>query len=346
VRLGLRPEGLREWLALRLHRVPTPLGEGMFAMMACRALMAGVRLGLFAVLADAPAEPAALATRLAVDPGLLAALLDALAAGGWLRRGGTAYAVAPAALPWLDPRSPQYLGDLIAFNYDHWQWWSQLEAALPTGQPLDLHNHLDDLAAVRRYVLAMRALARLAAAAVVAAVRVPEGGPRRLLDVGGSHGAYAVAFCRRYPCLQATVVDLPPVAAVGEVLVAAEGLANRVRYQPGDATRDPLGEGYDLALLFDVLHHFPAPTARQLLTRTMAALRPGGVIALLEPAGDRADSQLAALLNLHYHLTSAGGVYPAAELQRWLVEAGGTKLRAHPLPQLPGLALLTGAHGT
>jgi hypothetical protein len=104
VRLGVVPEGLTEWLALRLNRVPTPLVDGVFAMMACRALMAGLELGLIDQLASGPASADELAERRGLDPVGTLALAKALASGGYLERDGSRYRLARRARHWLDPR--------------------------------------------------------------------------------------------------------------------------------------------------------------------------------------------------------------------------------------------------
>ena len=340
MRLGILPEGLTEWLALRLNRVPTPLADGVFAMMACRALMAGLELGLIDQLATGPASADELAGRLGLDPAGTLALAEALAAGGYLERVGSRYRLARRARRWLDPQGPSYVGNLIRFNRDHWRWWSGLEAVLESGRPVAVHQELPDGAAWRRYVLGMRDLAGLVADEVVGALRPPKS-PRRLLDVGGAHGTYAAAFCRRYPTLTATVLDLPPVVTIGAELIGATGLAERIEFRGGDARRDDLGSGYDVVLLFDVLHHFPAPQARALLGRAVSALGPGGLIAILEPVRTRRPSQLAALLHLHYFLASRGGVFTPDTLAAWLAEADCGRVCNRSLRRAPGLALFS-----
>lgn len=340
MRLGVVAQGLMEWLALRLNLVPTPLADGVFAMMACRALMAGLDLGLIDLLADGPASADELAERLALDPTGTLALTEALASGGYLERTGSRYRLARRARRWLDPRGPGYVGNLIRFNQDHWRWWSDLEAMLKSGQPVAIHQELQGDAAWHRYVLGMRDLAGLVADEIVGALR-PLRTPLRLLDIGGSHGGYAAAFCRRYPTLTATVLDLPPVAAIGAELIKETGLGERIEFRTGDVLQDDLGSGYDIVLLFDLLHHFPAQQAREIVCGAVAALAPGGMIAILEPVRTRRPSQLAALLHLHYVLASRGGVFEAETLTIWLAGAGCSQVRRRSMRRAPGLSLFS-----
>ncbi len=341
MRLGVVPEGFTEWLALRLNLIPTPLADGVFTMMACRALMAGLELGLIDQVASGAASADELAERLGLDPAGTMALIEALVSGGHLERVGSSYRLARRARRWLDPHGPSYVGNLIRFNRDHERWWSELETILRTGQPLAVHRELPDGAAWRRYVLGMRDLAGLSADEIVGALRPPRL-PRRLLDIGGAHGAHAAAFCRRYPTLTATVLDLPRVAAIGAELIELAGLSDRIEFRAGDTGQDNLGSGYDIVLLFDLLHHFPGKEAQALLGRAVDALRPGGLIAILEPTRARRPTQLAALLHLHYFLASRGGVFTQGMLASWLAGAGCGNVRGRSLRRAPGLSLMSG----
>ena len=63
----------------------------------------------------------------------------------------------------------------------------------------------------RDFQAGMLALARMTLDEVVARLRLPAGA-RRLIDVGGGHGLYAVALYRRHPGLTATDFDLAPAS--------------------------------------------------------------------------------------------------------------------------------------
>jgi tRNA A22 N-methylase len=47
-------------------------------------------------------------------------------------------------------------------------------------------------------------------------------GARDLLDIGGSHGYYSVALCRRHPTLRAVILDLPQAVVHAETILASE----------------------------------------------------------------------------------------------------------------------------
>lgn len=340
MRLGLIPQNLLEALALWLKRVPTPAGEVIFAMMLSRAIMAGVRLGVFDALEGERLTVGELAGRIRCDRYGVEALVEALRSSGYLVRQGDRLSNAPPASRWLVSASPHYLGNLVQFNYDHWGWWSQLEERVARGEAVGIHHRPHSEEELRRYVLAMRDLARSCADEVAAALPIPRGA-RRLLDLGGSHGVYSAALCRRHPGLSATVLDLEPTTRIGRQLAARDGLPERVSYRAADITTDPLGEGFDVALLFQLLHHFPPRKARLLLRRVAESLEPSGLVALLEPADEGGSRQLAGLLSLHYYLASGGSVHGRSRLEAWLAEAGFHRMAATRLHSAPGLELLT-----
>lgn len=78
MRIGCVPESLLEWMVLRIGSVPTPLLESLGGLLLTRQLMAGARLGIFALLATGPLRAADVAARLGTAPGATEKLLGAL----------------------------------------------------------------------------------------------------------------------------------------------------------------------------------------------------------------------------------------------------------------------------
>jgi cyclopropane fatty-acyl-phospholipid synthase-like methyltransferase len=201
-----------------------------------------------------------------------------------------------------------------------------------------------------RYIRGQRELARLSAAEVARKLRLPSGA-RQLLDIGGGHGLYSAALCRRHPGLTATVLDLPGSAAVGREIVAAAGMADRVRFRDGDATAGDLGTGdlgtgdldsrYDAVLCFNLVHHLAPEQIPALFGTAREALAPGGTLAVMDAFADpaRRASAAANFLGLFVYLSSGSQVHTPAQLRGWLREAGfGTPRRVRVL-RIPGLSL-------
>ncbi|XXF77327.1 class I SAM-dependent methyltransferase [Myxococcaceae bacterium GXIMD 01537] len=336
MRLGLKADNLLERIAGWLNLAPQPVAQVFFGMMASRTMMAGVRLGVYAALSEEPATAEALATRLGLSPEGARALLEALVACEAVERRRGRYHLAPRARRWLDPRSPQYVGAFLEFNYAQWDWWGHLEDVVRSGQSEDIHGFAPEDPRWRDYIHAMHQLARLAAPEVAAAIPLPRGA-RHVLDLGGAHGWFSAELCRRHRGLQATVVDLEGSARVGRDIIAQAGLSHVVHHEVGNFLTAELRGPHDAALLFQVLHHLTPAQSVALLRRVRAALSRKGTLAVLEYLREDLDAPASAapLIGLHYYLTSRASAYTPAEVEGFLGDAGFTIVRTQPIRHLP-----------
>ena len=342
MRIGLLPDSLPERAALALGRVPTPFLQTHPSLLLARALIVAVERGVFEVLDGGPSTARAVAERSGTDPGATAFLLDALAGARYLHREEESYALTTEARRWLLADSPHSLVDSIRFRALEWEWIGQLDTFLDTGTPLDFHAAMD-AKEWALYQRAMLALARLAIPETVRRTPVPADA-RSMLDVGGAHGAFSVAFCARYADLQATVLDLPEAveqaACLMESAAAEAGVASRVRHQAGDVLTEDLGDAaYDVIFVGQLLHHFDEATSRVLTHRLARALRPGGVLVVQEVmrAATPNKNQLGALGDLYFALTSAGGTRTFDEIAAWQRDAGLRPRRPVRFRTLPGV---------
>jgi SAM-dependent methyltransferase len=346
LRPTLRPEGLLEHLALRLNLAPTPVAEAMFGMATTRVVMAGVTLGVYAELARGAASPEEIASRRGLDTSGTRHLLECLAALGHVERRDTRYALTRVSRRWLDPASPTYVGGFLEFHYDQWDWWAKLEEAVRSGRSFEIHDFGPDDPRWRRYIVAMFQLARLSAPEVARSLRLPPE-PQSLLDLGGGHGWFAAEICRRHPTLTATVLDLPGSVRIGREIIAKEGMSRRVIHREGDLLTDDLGGPHDGILCFQIIHHLTPEQNLALFERVRAALKPGGIFAVLDyftPAADRKPDS-AAFLGLHFYLTSTAATYAEDDLRGWLRQAGFEPPRRIRLRRLPIQALFEARRG-
>jgi SAM-dependent methyltransferase len=180
---------------------------------------------------------------------------------------------------------------------------------------------------------------------VVAKVKLPRGA-RRLLDVGGGHGLYSVRFCRRHPGLTATIFDLPQGLESARQTIAAEQMEGRVGMQVGDFMRDELGSGYDVVLLFNIVHSRQPEGNVALLQKVARALVPGGLVVILGQLPGLASSgvgeAVSRLQALNMFNAEAACSYPYEDIARWLETAGFADVRRMRLRKSPGFALVLG----
>lgn len=324
MKLGGRAGNPVEMILAALDLVPQPLLDTHVAMLLARAVMEGARLGVFVAVAEGAATGGEVAARCGTHPQATGKLLDALAGAGYLRCRGERYALTRRARRWLLPGSPHSLHDKMLWQLTEWEWIGHLGGFLRSGSPLRFH---DGMGAEQwgDYQRAMRDVAAITTPEVARRTPVPRGA-RRMLDLGGSHGLYAAALCRRYPQLSAVILDLPAAIEHAAPLLAREGMGERVVHRAGDVLTADLGEGeWDVVFASSLVHHFDEASNRELAQRAARALRPGGVFVLQELV--RAESvreagQIGALMGLYFALTSRSGTWSFAEMAAWQRDAG------------------------
>ncbi|ROP35509.1 class I SAM-dependent methyltransferase [Saccharothrix texasensis] len=316
-----------------------PSFHDLLATAGYRAVAAGLRLGVFDALAGGPRPVGSLAAALGADPRGTGLLAEALVSFGYLTGGPDGYANTDDTAKWLAGGG---YADVDRFwSVVLFESWEGLEESVRTGKPaIDFYAWLAERPDVLRRFQGMLSGHADAIAPEVASI-VPVGST--LLDVGGGHAKHAIRLCATHPSLRATVVDLPDALAVGATAVAEAGLSGRITLRAGDYDALDLGEDYDTALLFNVVHGRPAEANRALLTRVASALRPGGAVVLLEHdehSPDQASDAFARVFSLNLFHGQGGQVYGTAEITAWLTAAGFDSPVPHPLTTSPGQSLL------
>ncbi len=107
---------------------------------------------------------------------------------------------------------------------------------------------------------------------------------RRMLDIGGNSGEFALRICRHYPDLQASIFDLPLVCDIGAENILAEPEHDRISFIPTDLRKEQVPIGFDLITFKSMLHDWPAEEARQFIDKAVRALEPGGSLLIFERA--------------------------------------------------------------
>ncbi len=321
-------------------------------MIVARAIMAASRLGLFESLAVGPRTAVQLASERRLNLYATEKLLSALVATDYIWYRAGRFRLTRKAKKWMLPESTVSLHDNMQLRYLEWQAMERLEQFVTTGHAVNAHNTIgaDDWPTYQR---GLASVARLAASEI--ARRIPlSPTPHSMLDIGGAHGQYAAAICKRFPTLSAVVLELP--TAIDSAMLVFQEMAGddqqilqRVQYRSGDALREPLGQAeYDLVFISQLIHHFSESENRDLFCRGAASLREGGILAIVDairPAQHGSQSQTTQALDLFFAVTSKSGTWPLEQIQAWQVAAGLTPLSAMAVRMLPGVSLVAARKG-
>ena len=255
-----------------------------------KAMFAAVSLGVFDALTAGPRPLGSLAAELNANPDALERLLDACVGLQLLEKSDEGYLNTPASSTYLCRSSPHRLTGYIGYSNDvMWKLWGNLDDAVREGThrwkqtfgwdgPIFSHFFRTEEAR-REFLMGMHGYGLISSPEVVTAFDLSR--YTCLVDLGGASGHLAIAACQRYPNLQAVVFDLPDALPLAQEIIAASGVAERIRLVPGDFFVDPLPEG-DLYALGRILHDWTEEKIVKLLSRVHQQLRPGGALLIAE----------------------------------------------------------------
>lgn len=337
-----------EWLILlKLNQGPGLMLDFLGAQ-AFRAVCIAVKLDVFETLSNGSLTSAEIACKIKADERGITLLLEALETLGYVKKKDGRYVNTPMTVKWLLRNSPTSLADGIPFFESMvFERWGYLDESIRQGKPaiygyewLDQHP-----GSWRIYQEGMIAIARMAADEVVARVKLPPNA-RRLLDVGGGHGLYSIKFCNRYPDLSATVFDLPQALVVARETIATEEMDERVMVRKGDFWVNDLGTGYDVALLFNIIHAYLPDKNTELLRQVAGALNRGGLLVIMDQIPGKVHGSTAKaivrLQGLNYFNDLDAQTYTFDDIAGWLTKAGFTKPKRIDLRKTPGFGLVLG----
>jgi precorrin-6B methylase 2 len=319
---------------------PKQLFELARNFMSSRVLFTAYELGVFTALGRRPLASGAVARRLNTDPRATDRLLNALVVLGLLRKRGQRFADTPLGRRHLVRGAPGYLGGL-GHLAGMWRTWSDLSASVRRGRsapraPVNRRGRKW----LEAFIAAMHGFARSRAPRLARALDLR--GARRMLDVGGGSGAYAMACARAAPALKAVVFDLPNVLPLTRSYIRREGLAARVKTLAGDYLRNRFPKGQDLVLLSEIVHQNSPAQNAALIRKCAQALNPGGQLVVKDKIVDESRTRpaSAALFALNMlTATPAGDVYTQSELRAWFIRAGLTRMERRDLPEETGLLI-------
>ena len=308
------------------------------------ALHAGVKLDVFTPLAESSMTIEELAGRLKCDRRGLTMLLNSLAALDLVLKQGESYAATSFSAEFLSHASPNYLGYIIQHHHGLMQLWVHLDQAVISGGPVKgSPSRGDDETMRENFEMGMFNLAMQIAPSIIPHIDLS--GRKRLLDLGGGPGTYAIHFCRHYADLSAVVYDLPSTQPFADKIITKFGMNDRIRFEAGDFDLDDIQGSFDVVWLSHVLHAKGPEECAVIIKKAVAALEPGGMFLVQEfILNDSMDTPLfPALFSMNMLLgTQNGRSYSQRQLFDMLSAAGVAELRRIPLDLPNGAGVVAG----
>ncbi|MDQ3179222.1 MAG: acetylserotonin O-methyltransferase [Acidobacteriota bacterium] len=218
-----------------------------------------------------------LAEKLEIDPIAMERFLNACACAGLLEQENNKYRNAELAEYFLVKGGKFYLGGQIKrYQNRSYPLWTSLTEKLKTWKygetntetPEEEDQGADSMAEQHN-------LALLHGYALGKAFDFSK--YKRVLDLGGGTGAMSIGLCETFPNLRATVFDLPENAEKADKFISESNLQARIETVGGDITKDQLPDGFDVALLANLVSVFDAETNKKLFSDIYKKLPENGV---------------------------------------------------------------------
>lgn len=314
------------------------------------ALQAAVVLDLFTVMDNREKEGnkttvAELANAVQCDARALGMLATGLVALGFLDRDGDRLSLPEHSRTHLSRNSEAYVGFIIKHHAHISPAWCRLAESVKTGGPMRevSSSHTDDAEEREAFLLGMFNVAMNQAEKIAAALDLS--GRKRLLDLGGGPGTYAVFFCRANPDLRATIYDRPTSEPIARGIVRRFGLEDRIDFAGGDFLRDPLPKGYDVVWISQIIHGDTPAEAAKLVVDAGKLCNPGGLLIIQDFVldNDRRGPAHPALFALNMLAGTEGGqTYTWSEIEAMLRAAGAVSVSRLDLDLPMGCGILVG----
>lgn len=344
--MPIKPNFIERLVTFRLNIAPGPFLD-VYAPLAYRAMATGLELGLFETLNKRPLSAAEVARQTETNERGMCLLLEALVAIGYVRKNKDQYENTKMTEKWLLQDSPTSFAGLMPHMTDVVDLSKNLTESIRQGEPaINLYEWLsNDAKIANNFHQGMLAAARISCDEIIKRTKLPATA-RKLIDLGGSHGLYSIRFCKQCANLSATVFDWHHARELAEETIEAEKMTDRVTFREGDFFEDDIDNGWDAALLFNIVHMHKPDRNKELFRKISAAMNQGGTVVIMDQTGveepgpmGRAFARLEGL-NLYNALNAQ--TYPPKEIEGWLNTCGFGETRSVPLKTAPGFGLVIG----
>ena len=321
---------------------PQPIWQAMTGYQISAAYKSAVELELFTKVADGNKTAAEIAEACGASERGIRILADSMTVIGLLTKRNGEYGLTDVSATFLNKHLQTYLGGAVEFLMSDAQrrgFDDLTNAVIHGGSQVKGDASMDPNSEMWvTFAKAMMPLMFPAAQGVAANIGFEKDRNLKVLDIAAGHGLFGIMVAQHHPNAQIHALDWPNVLEVAKENAERMGVGDRHHLMPGSAFDVDLGEGYDVVLVTNFLHHFDAETCTTFMRKVYDSLNPGGKAITLEfiPNEDRISPPGEALFALvMLAATPAGDAYTWPEIKKMCEDAGFTQNEHLPLPPTP-----------
>ncbi len=290
-----------------------------------RIVLTAYELELFTVLDGLPKSSEEVAKSIKTDARATDRLMNALSVLGFLQKESGKFSNTKESSLYLVKGKPEYMSGL-KHTADLWHTWTTMTDAVRAGtavyrRPENINDRDENW--LESFIGAMHYRALSEAPGTVSKIDLE--GVKKVLDLGGGSGIFAMEFVKAGKDIQASVFDLPNVIPITQKYIQRENMQDRVNTYGGDYISDDLPLGFDLIFLSAIIHSNSYETNKQLVSKCAKSLNPGGRIIIADWIMDdsRTNPPRGALFALNMLVgTREGDTFTQTEILEWYENAG------------------------
>ena len=302
--------------------------------------MTAAEMGLFDLL-EQPATADDVIASLGSHAELTEQFLNVLVALGLLVKDGATYATEPSLAPFIMNKGLHTIEHYCQHAREDRDDWLRLGLILRAGPLMKpQHQHAFD-PGLTRWIGRWAMLGRLQATLKIVADLPDFQKARKVIDIGGGHGLFAIGFAQENPNVEAYVFDRPNVTVTTQEAIAEHGMQDRVKTISGDLSEDDIGSGYDI--VFQALSYYKSREKTvEIYRKVRDALNDGGLFLsqrhLLQ--NDRTGPTWTLLWDFKWRVARGRGfAFTEEEFDQVLADAGFSFERSFDLTEHAGMPL-------
>ncbi len=321
---------------------PDRVFETFNAYQKSAALKTAVDLNLFTNISEGSHTTAEIAAACGASERGIRMLCDFLTVLEFLQKENGRYDLTEISAVFLDRNSQAYCGDAALFLTSDklMEGFATLtEAVRQGGSAVSEEGSLDPESPMWvKFAKGMTGMMMHPAQKIAENLGFDKQQPLKVLDIAAGHGIFGITIAREYPKAEIYALDWANVLEVATENAKKLGVADRHQTISGSAFDVDYGDGYDVVLLTNFLHHFDIETCETLIRKIHDSLSADGKVLTMEfiPNDDRVSPPREAMFSLVMLAgTPAGDAYTFAELRSMFENSGFSRNEHIPLEPLP-----------